>query len=671
MFAYTKIMQAMSGAVAVVTDAYFNLVTLLLNTTATNGAQNNTFLDSSTNNLTITRNGNTTQGTYTPFSQTGWSNYFDGTAGQYLNTPSNAAFAFGTGDFTVEAWVFVTGTSFCEIFITTNTTPTSTSMRFIVTNAQKLEYSDQTNTATSTGTIPLNTWTNVAVSRSGTSVKLFINGTQDGSTTSSNNLTNQVGYIGRTWDGFIFTGYISNLRVTKGGALYTSNFTPSTVPLTTTVSSGTVSLLTCQSNRFLDNSTNAFTITVNGTPSVQAFSPFLPTTAYSTSVVGGSGYFDGTGDNLATGTAAALDFGTGNFTIECWYYLTSTTNGDQTIMSNGESGYNSSVKLFKLYYAGQSFPFFDFGSGNGSVAASNTSSLINQWNHVALVRSGNTFTMYLNGVGGSPATFTGSVNMNSSNNTYIGYFSFSDPNSRFTGYVSGLRAVTSAVYTANFSVPTAPPTAISGTQLLLNCTNAGIFDSAAKNDLETGGDAQVSTTVAKWGTTSMYFDGTGDYLVGGAFSSPIRAFNTGDFTIEGWFYTGANKTQIILDTGTTGGSGSGMQLALNSSGYPYFFIFNSTTITSSIIVSLGTWTHVAWVRNNGVADIYVNGVSGVSTANTSNLTDTGLTIGTPNDYRDTSSTFHYNGYIDDLRITRGYARYTANFTAPTAAFPLQ
>jgi hypothetical protein len=164
----------------------------------------------------------------------------------------------------------------------------------------------------------------------------------------------------------------------------------------------------------------------------------------------------------------------------------------------------------------------------------------------------------------------------------------------------------------------------------------------------------------------MYFDGTGDYLVGGAFSAPLRAFGTGDFTIEGWFYTGANKAQIIVDTGTTGGSGSGMQVALNSSGYPYFFIFNITTITSSIIVSLGTWTHVAWVRSGGVATIYVNGVSGVSTANTSNITDTGLTIGTPNDYRDTSSTFHYNGYIDDLRITRGYARYTTNFTPPTS-----
>ena len=71
-------------------DPQFNYTTLLLPGNGTNGAQNNTFLDSSTNAFTITRNGNTTQGTFTPFSQTGWGNYFDGT-GDYLSigTASN------------------------------------------------------------------------------------------------------------------------------------------------------------------------------------------------------------------------------------------------------------------------------------------------------------------------------------------------------------------------------------------------------------------------------------------------------------------------------------------------------------------------------------------------------------------------------------------------------
>ena len=79
----TGILNILAGSISsAIKDGYFNLVTLLLPGNGTNGAQNNTFLDSSTNNFTITRNGNTTQGTFTPFSnQPGaWGNYFGSAA---------------------------------------------------------------------------------------------------------------------------------------------------------------------------------------------------------------------------------------------------------------------------------------------------------------------------------------------------------------------------------------------------------------------------------------------------------------------------------------------------------------------------------------------------------------------------------------------------------------
>ncbi|HUX02614.1 MAG TPA: LamG-like jellyroll fold domain-containing protein, partial [Phycisphaerae bacterium] len=104
------VIASLKAAAAAATDSFFKYVTLLLNTTSTNGAQNNTFLDSSTNNFTVTRNGNTTQGTFSPFSQTGWSNYFDGT-GDYLSVPRNNAFLpVANEDFTFEAWVYLTAT---------------------------------------------------------------------------------------------------------------------------------------------------------------------------------------------------------------------------------------------------------------------------------------------------------------------------------------------------------------------------------------------------------------------------------------------------------------------------------------------------------------------------------------------------------------------------------
>ena len=84
------LLSLLGGKVSVEPDPYFEYTTLLLPGNGTNGAQNNTFLDSSTNNFTITRNGNTTQGTFSPFSQTGWGNYFDGT-GDYLTATNNRA----------------------------------------------------------------------------------------------------------------------------------------------------------------------------------------------------------------------------------------------------------------------------------------------------------------------------------------------------------------------------------------------------------------------------------------------------------------------------------------------------------------------------------------------------------------------------------------------------
>ena len=90
---------------AVVKDFYYNYVTLLLHGDGTNGGQNNTFLDGSTNAFSITRNGNVSQGSFSPFSKPDgyWSNYFGGSS-SYLNSSITA---IGTGDFTVEYWSYL------------------------------------------------------------------------------------------------------------------------------------------------------------------------------------------------------------------------------------------------------------------------------------------------------------------------------------------------------------------------------------------------------------------------------------------------------------------------------------------------------------------------------------------------------------------------------------
>jgi len=195
MFAYTKIMQGIQAVSAVVTDAYFNLVTLLLPGNGTNGAQNNTFLDSSTNNFTITRNGNTTQGTFSPFSQTGWGNYFAGSS-TYLSAAANNAFSFGTGNFTIEAWVYPTvGSVYRGIFANGGVSTGSFAVYLTNTNTVRLDYYGGGGVGTTT-TVALNTWSHIVVARSGSTISIFINGTREATATTSDNNTSNACYVG-------------------------------------------------------------------------------------------------------------------------------------------------------------------------------------------------------------------------------------------------------------------------------------------------------------------------------------------------------------------------------------------------------------------------------------------------------------------------------------------
>jgi hypothetical protein len=658
----------LAGAASAIKDAYFNLTTLLLNTSSTNGAQNNTFLDSSTNNFTITRNGNTTQGTFTPFSQTGWSNFFNT---GYLTVASNAAFDFGSGDATIEAWIYPTTSSqTCGIFDKRSSGGNYSQFPQIALNSGALtilvSYNGSSWAVTINGATPaVNAWSHIALVRNGNIWTLYVNGSSSGTpVTASGSVyasTDSLS-IGASTSGGTnpFAGYISNARLVKGSAVYTGAFTPPTAALTAITNT---SLLTCQSNRFLDNSTNAFTVTPNGTYSVQAFSPFVPTDAYSTSVVGGSGYFEGSGDYL-TWTGSTV--GTAAYTFECWFY-TPSFGSSQTLIgpnstSNGGYGFNiaSSTSL--------SIDNYGIAANNFTVPTI----AANAWNHVAVVRNGSgVTTVFLNGVRSSTGTIT-------DNNNYgdvksIGYTS-SGVNRYFNGYISNPRYVTSAVYDptqTTITVPTAPLTAITNTQLLLSATNAGIYDSAAKNDLETVGNAQVSTTQAKFGTTSMAFDGTGDYLT--IPNSPTIAVGSGDFAIECWWYpTDLSASSNVWCLGDSRSANNGLLLYWSSgSGKLILYSNGSALITSSINTTTNAWYYINVVRSGSGSNnltLYINGSSAGTATNTTSFA--GVAANGFAVCAEYAGSFGAGkaAYFDDVRITKGYARPS---TSPTAAFPLQ
>lgn len=649
-----------AGSPAAPADAQFNYVTMLLHGDGTNGAQNNTFVDSSSNNFTITRNGNTTQGSFSPYGSN-WSNNFTGTTGNYLTISNNAAFTLGQ-TFTVECWLYRTESVDGTIVGRWYAGDASGWLMHIFSSG-KLAFGTGAGSYSnaSASTIPLNTWTHLAVSNDATSKRFYINGVLDATFTSDN--INILGSINlticqNTGGGYGIPSYISNLRIVKGTALYTSNFTPSTTSLTAV--SGT-SLLTCQSNRFIDNSTNAFAITVSGTPSVQRFNPFGTSTAYSTSVIGGSGYFDGSGDYLQTPTSSAFAFGTGDFTSELWVYL---SRSNATIIYEPRTSSNESNPC--IAYGVVTANKFEVAD-SGIIITSSSTFGINQWHHVAIVRSGTTLTLWVNGTNQGSTTL--SANLTNNDRIRIGEY-FTAGTYALQGYVSNLRVVKgTAVYTSAFTPSTTPLTAISGTSLLTSMTNGAIFDNAMMNDLETVGNAQISTSVVKYGTGSLAFDGTGDSL--SVLNTPTSTvWGTESWTIEGWIYPTAvsSSYRTIYANGfpvqifQTGGS---VEIYISSTnGYSY--IVNGLTGPASSVTA-NTWVHFAVVKNGSAYRVYVNGVGGSTVTDSTAIALTS----TPNAIIGDApfGSYPFVGYMDDLRITKGYARYTANFTPPTAAFP--
>ncbi len=658
-------MLARGGAVEP-TDPNFNQTVLLLHGDGTNGAQNNTFLDSSTNNFTITRNGNTTQGTFSPFSSEAgkWGVNTGSSGSNGVSIADNAALQMGTGDFTIEGWFWPTATGSIRCFYTKGVNTTG---GLIVGCSQSQIFCRHTGTTDLTYAVTMpQGWNHIAWVRSGSTLSIYLNGTSVASATVSfNQNDSSILYVGAPStlgaDANRYYGEASNFRVVKGTALYTTTFTPSTTPLTNI--SGT-SLLVFQSNRFKDNSSNAFAATVFGAPSIQPFSPFAPSAAYSASVNGGSGYFDGTGDYVkyATNNSSVTNWYSQSTTIEAWIYPTSSvtySNNYPAIVTNASTSSSTNYWAFGINALKLRFAYFN---GSGQSVESSGSVSLNAWNHIAFVydNSDSSIKLYINGTLDGSGSKSGTPQSDST----LGLLTGGWNGGSFAGYISGVRVLTGSAQ-APSPIPTSPPTDITNTSFLANFTNAGIFDNTGKNNLETVGNAQIDTTTKKYGTGSMEFDGTGDWLL--LANNVNQQLGTGNFTIEFWVYlatgdTGSNRGLVAKGTSTTG-----FLVSLNTT-QKVVFTFTTSTITSSGAITLDAWNHIAVVREgtgSNQTKIYIAGTNdGTGTVSTDFNQTSVMYVGANRTGGDPMK-----GYIDDLRITKGVARYTSAFTPPTAAFP--
>jgi hypothetical protein len=179
------------------------------------------------------------------------------------------------------------------------------------------------------------------------------------------------------------------------------------------------------------------------------------------------------------------------------------------------------------------------------------------------------------------------------------------------------------------------------------------------------GNTQISTTQYKFGGASGYFDGTGDYL-----TIPDQAdlqFGTGDFTIDFWFRYASGYPALISKGYNTAGINGNWGISINSLYKISFDALDGTSGLQSVkgntALSANTFYHIAIVRNSGTLKIYVNGVEDGSGAVSKSLVASTavLIIGS-------NGVSNLNGYMDELRISKGIARWTSNFTPPTSEY---
>jgi hypothetical protein len=427
--------------------------------------------------------------------------------------------------------------------------------------------------------------------------------------------------------------------------------------------SETVSTNGQTNNTFLDSSSSPKTLTVTGTLPQGTFSPFTLAngSSYSPSVNGGSGLFSGGQLSFTQQTIS------GDFTAECWFYRTGNAAGYSIIFGgDGSTGGAANCQLYVQNNGSVRLLL----SGALIITSASTPVTTNQWHHIVWVKSGTDCAIFVNGT--RVGTGTSSANLIYQAISTMAGLGPVTSNYYAQGYLSSCRVVNAAVYNpanSTLTVPTAPLTAIANTNLLCNFTNAGMYDAAAKNNMLSTGTAQASTTQAKWSPTSAYFNGSSSLY---APPNTAFAFGTGDFTVEGWIYFNSTSPSIsglcqsdVVGSSTGdkwwfGYSAGGLYFACHGPGTPYVSIpFSPST---------GTWYYVTATRASGTMRLFVDGVSGTVTNGNGglsgvNLSQNGLTVG------GISTPVYLNGYVQDLRLTKGVARYTATFTPPTAALP--
>ena len=601
------------------------------------------------------------------------------TSGDYLSIPDSDDFNFGSGDFTIDTWVYRIAD--CRGAIIDHYQDNNNRMHmaffgdpgsgpvglylYIVSGGTQLLYMDVADAGITVGQ-----WHHVALVRYGNLWSVYVDGVSVLSTTSSITYPNFSGdvHIGTYFYNSVpapdrfFNGYMDEYRVSKGIARWTSSFTP---PSAAYSYEYTKLLLHCDgtnnSTTFTDECGK--TVTANGTAKLSTTSPKFGTA---------SALFDGsTNCYLSIGDSDDWNFGTGDFTVDFWAKLTESSR--HTFFRLGDY-YSIDVTMYVVPSPDNAIALSINGHDHLFSYVQNPGT----WEHFALVRTGTTLKVFNNGVA-LTCTYGGTSSDNitgSTSGAVIGWGVGTNTNYLLKGYIDEFRVSKGIARFGTFISPSFEYSFDDNTKLLLHCNgnnNSTTFTDECGKTVTPHGDAKLSTAQKKFGTASGVFDGSGDYLF--LVDSEDWDFGSGNFTIDCWIRLNSIPDDIDFCSHRQDETHR-WYFGYQKNAQKLIFFNEGTNLNVNAstggALNIDTWYHLAVVRANGIINFYLNGTqltngTNINASSSINNNSGLLYIGYYGEY----DYAYISGYIDELRISKGIARWTSTFTPLTSAYNSQ
>jgi hypothetical protein len=662
----------------ITTDPYFPDVSLLLHMDGTDGTA--AFTDSSnTTGIAPTVNG-TVALSKAKYKFGGTSAAFPGTNGSYLSYASNAVFGFSTAiDFTIEGFIYLTGALGVDRAIADmrvqNGAQTLGCTFFIDGTTNKLAVWNSTVKVGSTGTaLVLNQWYHVVLTRQGNTIRCFLNGVLDFSTTTACDfLTSAPLGIGACPAANLigtspFSGYMDELRITKGLARYTANFTVPTAPYGEgSFKVKVLSLSPVGYYRFEEAAGTAVTDFSGNANDGSYVGGALPAAPGLLPGNEGSLAFTDAAAKYATVPAAVLNK-TSVFSISFIVQYTTTTN--LVILERNTNGF--SVEIGNGTLPGSVAGGLVLGTDSISLSLATTKAFNDgQPHHVLLVVGVDLANSYFFVDGADVTNRLKAISPTYSSTTVVTVGSRAGTLG-FGGRLDELAFFNSALTAADaLALATA---ALYQTAFLMHMdgadTSTTFTDALGLTAWTPSGNAQLSIAQSKFGGAAYKGDGTGDCIT--TPDLPVLRMGTFDFTFECFLYrvggavfqglcTKRSANSQFSEFAVYLGTDDKLNFTASINGASW-----SIALTGTTVVTANAWHHVACTRKGSTFTIWLDGVS-VATG-----TLAGALFATTNPFSlgalSSIAEFSLNGYLDEVRLTKGVARYTAAFTPPAAPF---